>query len=137
MNAECRNANFWIDSRGVLIFTDIEKSEEVSKAEVVYDGKNAVLLNKNDKEFYVLKNIAPRLRQKLASAKSVIVVEQNKGGMYSYEVVLRKVDDLGVEDDWDQYAKEVYAKLKEKMSPEDFAQFTKEAEGFLDKVENS
>ena len=137
MNVEYKDANFWADKEGILIFTDIEKKGDVSKAEVVYDGKNAVVLNRNDESFYVLKNIAPRIRKKIADAKSVVVVERDKDGIYSYEVVLRKVDDLGIEDEWEQYATGVYNQLKEKMSPGEFAQFIKESGDFLDKVENS
>ena len=137
MDVIFKNANFWIDAQGVLIFTDIEKEGEVSKAEVIYDGKNAVVLNRNDKDFYALKNIAPRYRQKISDAKSVIIVEKDKNGIYSYEVVVRNVKDLGIADDWDQYASSVMSELKGKLSPEILSRLTKEAEHFLDDVENA
>ena len=50
---------------------------------------------------------------------------------------MRKVDDLGIKDDWDEYASKFLAELKEKLPQENVEQFMKEAENFLEYVENN
>ena len=81
-----KNAVFVFDKKGVIILTDIIKSGNVLVGELIYDGKNVAILNR---------------------------------------------DDLGFEDDFDEYAQEIVSKLREKMTPEKFDEFLKESEKFM------
>ena len=51
-----KNANFLFDRDGVMIVTSIENAGIVIRGELIYDGKNTAVLNRNNKEFFGLKN---------------------------------------------------------------------------------
>lgn len=55
MNIINKNAQFVFDKKGIMILTDIVSSDNAVKAELVYDGKNTAILNRNNKEYYTLK----------------------------------------------------------------------------------
>lgn len=131
-----KNAVFLFDKDGVIIITDIEKNKDVVMAELLYDGKNVAILNRNNKEFFCLKNIAPIIREKIKQSKNVTIVEKNKEDIYSYQVDIHLKNDFGFEDDFDKCAQKVIEELKEKMTPEDFRTFLKESEKFVQEIEN-
>lgn len=130
-----KNAVFLFDEEGVIIITDIQKDREVVMAELLYDGKNVAILNRNNKEFFCLKNIAPIIREKIKQSKEVTIIEQDKVDIYSYLVEIHLKDDLGFEDDFDKYAQNIIAELKEKMMPQDFETFLEESEKLVQEIE--
>ena len=67
-----KNANFLFDRDGVMIVTSIENAGIVIRGELIYDGKNTAVLNRNNKEFFGLKNIAPMVREKLKKSELII-----------------------------------------------------------------
>ena len=126
-----KNAVFVFDKQGVIIITDIEKKGNIVIGELVYDGKNVDILNRNNREFFALKNIAPIMREKVKQSKYVTVIEKDNDDIYSYKVEVHLKDDLGFEDDFDEFAQRVVSELKEKMTPEDFDDFVKASEKFF------
>ena len=126
-----KNAVFVFDKQGVIIITDIEKKGNIVIGELVYDGKNVAILNRNNREFFSLKNIAPIMREKVKQSKYVTVIEKDNDDIYSYKVEVHLKDDLGFEDDFDEFAQRVVSELKEKMTPEDFDDFVKASEKFF------
>lgn len=129
-----KNATFLFDEEGVIIVTDIEKTGLVNIGELVYDGKNVAVLNRNNKDFFALKNIAPLFRDKIKKSKDVTIIERDKDDIYSYKVVVSLKDDLGFEDDFDVFANKVMSELKEKMTPEQYDEFLKESEKFIESL---
>lgn len=136
VNLVPKNAGFMFDKEGVIITTDIEKKNFVTKGELLYDGKNVAILNRNNKDFYTLKNIAPVIREKIKTSDYVTIVEQDKGDIYSYDIKVHMKDDLGFEDDFDKLAENVISELKEKLSPEEFAELLDESEDFLKAIDD-
>ena len=129
-----KNAVFVFDRKGVIILTDIIKSENILVGELIYDGKNVAILNKDNKDFFCLKNIAPLIREKIKQSKYVTIVEKDGDDIYSYQVEVHLKNDLGFEDDFDKYAQEVISKVKEKMTPEEFDEFLRESEKFIKSI---
>ena len=129
-----KNAMFLFDKQGVIIITDIEKDRNATLAEFFYDGKNVAILNRNNKEFFSFKNIAPLIRERIKESKYVTIIEKDKDDIYSYQVEVHLKDDLGFEDDFEEYAQKVVSKLKEKMSPEDFEKLVLDSEKFIQEV---
>ena len=130
-----KNAVFLFDKEGVIVITDIEKGGNVTMGEFIYDGKNVAILNRNNKEFFTLKNIAPLVREKIKQSKFVTIIEKDKNNIYSYQVEVHLKDDLGFEDDFEQYAEKIISELKEKMTPEEFEEFLHESEKLIEEIE--
>ena len=129
-----KNAAFTVDKKGVMIVTDIERKGNAVIGELIYDGKNVAILNRNNRDFYTLRNIAPVIREKIKQAKYVTIIEKDESNIYSYQVEVSLKDDLGFKDTFDEYAQTVMSELKEKLSPEDFEEFLKESEKFVQDV---
>ena len=45
-------ANFFFDKIGVIIKIEMN-ADHVFRGEVVYDGRNQIIFNRNDKQFYL------------------------------------------------------------------------------------
>jgi len=130
-----KNASFLFDKEGVIIIIDIDKNKEVVMAELLYDGKNVAILNRNNKEFFALKKIAPIIREKIKQSKNVTIIEKDKQDIYSYLVEVHLKDDFGFEDNFDEFAQKVMNELKRKMTPADFQTFLNESVKFVQKIE--
>lgn len=126
-----KNANFLFDRDGVMIVTSIENAGIVIRGELIYDGKNTAVLNRNNKEFFGLKNIAPMVREKLKKSEYVTIIEQNNKELYSYDVVVHFVLDLGLPDDWNEYQEKVTKDLQAKLSPEELQNLSEQSEYLL------
>lgn len=135
VNLTEKNATFLFDKEGIIIVTDIKKTDFVVMGELIYDGRNVAILNRNNKSFYTLKNIAPLFRAKLKQAKDVTIVEQDKNSIYSYKVAVNLKEDLGFEDNFDVFAEKVMTELQQKMTPEQFEQFLNESEKYARSME--
>ena len=130
-----KNALFTKDEQGVIIITDINDSAVVVRGEAVYDGKNAVVLNRNNKEYYALKNIPPFIRDVLSKSETVTIVESKAGkDIYSYSVKVRIVDDLGLDDDWEEYSGKIMTEMEKHLTPQQLSDFMNEAEKIYKKM---
>ena len=127
-----KNASFLFDEKGVIIITDIDKIDDIVMGELLYDGKNVAILNRNNKEFFAFKNIAPIIRDKIKQSKDVTIIEKD---FYSYQVEVHLKDDFGFEDDFDKHAQEIIEQLKKKMKPADFQTLLKESAKFIQEIE--
>ncbi len=133
MQLEYKNAIFAKDDEGVMILTDITNMPPIVRGEAVYDGKNVIVLNRNNQQYYALKNIPPYIRTALNKSDDVTIVEQKeKDDIYSYSVKIRKVEDMGIADEWEEYAKNMTETIKESMKPEEYEKFLSEAKQVYD-----
>lgn len=129
------NANFLFDSDGVMIVTSITNGGAVVRGELIYDGKNTVILNRNNKNFYAFKNIAPVIREKIKNSEYVTIIEQNNDEMYSYDVIVHLVADLGIDDDWQEYQEKVAQELQSKLTDEEMEELLTQSKELLDALE--
>ncbi len=118
-----KSALFIGDEEGILVVVDIECDSKVTNAEIIYDGKNTVILNRDNKDYFALKNIPPSIREDIKSSEFVTVVEKLKGDIYSYEVSVRIVPDMGIPDDWDQCAFKIIEEMEKRLSAQNFEKF--------------
>ena len=132
MSLSCIKALFVKDVDGIMIMTDIEDKPDVTYGEIVYDGKNVAVLNRDNKDFYLLPNIQPNLREELLHADEVTIIEQREHkDIYAYSLKVRAVEDMKIEDNWDKYAQAVVEELYKNLSKEDFDSVVEEAEKLL------
>ena len=75
MDKTYQNAIFMKDNEGIIVLADIDDVSLVVRGEIVYDGKNAVVLNRNNKHYYILKNIPPFLRDDLLKSKEITIYD--------------------------------------------------------------
>jgi len=133
MELEYKNAIFAKDDEGVMILTDISNMPPIVRGEAVYDGKNVIVLNRNNQHYYALKNIPPYIRDALKKSNDVTIVEQKeKDDIYSYSVKIRKVDDMGVADEWEKYSEQIMKNLKDNMTAQEYENFLSEAKTIYD-----
>lgn len=128
-------ANFLFDKDGVIIITDVEHSNPPAKAEMFYDGKNCVVLNRDNKDYYGFKNIAPSIRTKLLNSQYVTVVEKKSNDIRSYEVKISKIADIGVPDDYVEFSEALMEELKEKLGADEFEKFLASSREIVRKME--
>ena len=129
MNLLETKALFIADDEGVLILTDIADKPDITFGEVVYDGKNVAVLNRDNQEYYVLENIQPELRESMLHASNVTVIERRgNDDLYAYSLRVRTVKDMGLDDHWEEHAENVIEELRENLSEGDFAEVVKIAE---------
>lgn len=126
-----QNALFTFDEEGVMIITDIKFSAVVVRGELVYDGKNTIILNRNNKDYFALKNIPPHIRELLLKNKEATIVEQKDEDIYSYLVQVRIVDDLGYVDDWQKFEDKFIDELSKNMTEQEFETFITEAQKLI------
>jgi len=128
-----KNAIFTCDEQGIMIVTDI-KGGPVTKGEVIYDGKNVVVLNRNGKEFYALKNVPLLLREKFKDGEYVTVIEKDGDGVRTYKLKTGMVEDLGFEDDYEENMQKIIEEMKKNMSEEEFTQLQEDAVAAYNKM---
>ena len=135
MELEYKNAIFAKDDEGVMILTDIADMPAIVRGEAVYDGKNAIVLNRNNQNYFVLKNIPPYIRDVLKRSDDVTIIEKRqKEDIYSYSVKVRKVDDLGIADEWEKYSEQIMKNLKENLTAKEYESFLSEAKTIYDTI---
>ncbi|MBP5399963.1 MAG: hypothetical protein J6Y53_06100 [Alphaproteobacteria bacterium] len=133
MKLEEKNAIFTKDNEGVMILTDITDMPAIVSGEAVYDGKNAIVLNRNNQHYFVLKNIPPYIREALNKSEDVTIIEKRqKEDIYSYSVKIRKVDDMEIPDEWRRYSEQIMKNLKENLTAQEYENFLSEAKTIYD-----
>ena len=71
------------------------------------------------------------VREKLKKSEYVTIIEQNNKELYSYDVVVHFVPDLGLPDDWNEYQEKVTKDLQAKFSPEELQNLSEQSEYLL------
>ncbi len=131
-----KNAIFTCDKEGIIILTDIEGGP-VKKGEVIYDGKNVVVLNRNGKEYYGLKNVPLLVRKKFKDDDYATIFEKNGKDIRTYKLKISMVKDLGLPDDYEENMQKIIEEMKKLMSEEEFKQFQNDAIKIYTKVDNN
>ena len=68
------SSDFFFDKQGVIVKIPLE-ADYVFRAAFFYDGRNQAVLGRNNKDFYLLKSIAPLIREKIKNAKTLTIME--------------------------------------------------------------
>lgn len=126
-NVEVIPAEFYFDKIGVIV--KIELNEDyVFRGEIVYDGRNQVIFNRNDKKFYLLTHIAPMIRKKILKSKHVTIAEYfNDEIMQAYDISVRVVDEIPGEDNYMEEVQKYIEELKTQVGDEKFNEMKREA----------
>lgn len=125
MKVTVANALYVADDEGIMVITDIKNKPDIVYGELIYDGGNVAILNRNNDDLFVLPNISPDMRKTIADASEIVIVEhRDEEDVYAYSVEVKLVESMNLPDDWDKFANEVIADLKNNLSPEDFAALT-------------
>lgn len=125
MKITVAKALYVADDEGIMVITDIDNKSDIVYGELIYDGGNVAILNRNNEDLFVLPNISPDLRQTVANASEIVIIEHRDAeDVYAYSVEVKSVESMNLPDDWDEYANEIITDLKNNLSPEDFAALT-------------
>lgn len=120
-------AEFYFDKIGVIV--KIELNEDyVFRGELVYDGRNQIIFNRNDKKFYLLAQIAPMIRKRILKSQYVTIAEHfNDEIKQAYDISVRLVDKIPGEDNYIEEMKKYVEQLKEELGDEKFNELKREA----------
>ena len=106
------SADFLFDKQGVIVKVQLE-ADFVFRAALFYDGRNQAVLGRNNKDFYLLKSIAPVIRSKILNAKTVSIMECNENKVnQAYEVEVVRVDEIPGEDTFEEDYRKYFEKLE-------------------------
>ena len=120
-------ANFFFDKIGVIIKIEMN-ADHVFRGEVVYDGRNQIIFNRNDKQFYLLSKIAPVIRKKIMKRKYVTVAEEfNDEITQAYDISVRIVDEIPGADTYEEEMQKYLEKLKETLGEDKLKEMQREA----------
>ena len=120
-------SDFLFDEEGIIIKIQLH-SDYVFRGALFYDGRNQAVLGRNNKDFYLLKSIAPIIRQKILNAQTVTIMEcigDDVNQAYDVEVV--KVDEIPGEDTFEQDYEKYFAKLEQMYGKERVNKFKQAA----------
>ena len=120
-------AEFYFDKIGVIVKVELNE-DYVFRGEIVYDGRNQIIFNRNDKKFYLLTQIAPMIRRRLMKSQYVTVAEHfNDEIKQAYDISVRLVDEIPGEDNYMEEMKKYVEKIKEEVGEEKFLEMKREA----------
>ena len=120
-------AEFYFDKIGVIIKININ-DDYVFRGELVYDGRNQIIFNRNDKKFYLLAQIAPMIRRRILKSKYVTIAEHFNGEIVqAYDISVRIVDEIPGEDNYLQEMQQYIDKLKEELEEDKFNELKRKA----------
>ncbi len=121
------SSDFLFDTQGVIVKVELE-ADFVFRGALFYDGRNQAVLGRNNKDFYLLKSIAPIIRPKILNSKTVTVMECSKNKVnQAYEVEVVKVDEIPGEDTYQEDYQKYFAKLEEMYGKERVESFKQKA----------
>jgi|GEM_PF-4264861 len=120
-------SDFLFDEEGIIIKLQLQ-SDYVFRGAFFYDGRNQAILGRNNKDFYLLKSIAPIIRQKIKNAKTVTIMECTSDKVnQAYDVEVVKVDEIPGEDTFEEDYQKYFAKLEEMYGKERVQTFKQKA----------
>lgn len=127
MGIQPLEANFFFDKIGVIVKYEMN-ADHVFRGELVYDGRNQIILNRNDKQFYLLSKIAPVIRKKILKSKYVTIAEEfNDEITQAYDISVRIVDEIPGADTYEEVMQEYVAKLEKTLGKEKLKDLQREA----------
>ena len=126
-NVQVIPAEFYFDKIGVIVKVELNE-DYVFRGEIVYDGRNQVIFNRNDKKFYLLTHIAPMIRKKILKSQYVTIAEYfNDEIVQAYDISVRLVDEIPGEDNYMEEVTKYIEELKTQVGNEKFNEMKREA----------
>lgn len=120
-------AEFYFDKIGVIIKIELN-DEHVFRGELVYDGRNQIIFNRNNKKFFLLSQIAPIIRKRILKSEHVTIAEHfNDEIVQAYDICVRLTDEIPGEDNYMEEMQKYIEKLKAEMGDEKFNELKKQA----------
>lgn len=120
-------AEFYFDKIGVIIKIELN-DEHVFRGELVYDGRNQIVFNRNNKKFFLLSQIAPIIRKRILKSEHVTIAEHfNDEIVQAYDICVRLTDEIPGEDNYMEEMQKYIEKLKAEMGDEKFNELKKQA----------
>jgi hypothetical protein len=127
MDIKVLPAEFFFDKIGVIIKIELN-ADRVLRGELVYDGRNRVILNRNDQQFYLLSHIAPMIRKRIVKSRYVTIVESfNDEIMQAYDIAVRIVDQIPGDDRYEEELKAYIADLEQQLGKDRMEELRREA----------
>lgn len=127
MQIQTLPANFFFDKIGVIVKIEMN-ADHVFRGELVYDGRNQIIFNRNDKQFYLLTKIAPVVRRRIMKSNYVTIAEEfNDEIVQAYDISVRIVDNIPGEDTYDVEMQEYLEQLEEKIGKEKVDEMRRQA----------
>lgn len=135
MDIKSLPADFYFDKIGVIVKIEMN-ADHVFRGEIVYDGRNQIIFNRNDEKFYLLTQIAPVIRHKILQSEYVTVAETFDDEInQAYDIKVRLVDEIPGEDNYMTEMEKYVAELEEKLGKDKVAQMQREAIHSFKKLE--
>lgn len=120
-------AEFYFDKIGVIVKLELN-DDHVFRGELVYDGRNQIIFNRNDKKFYLLAQIAPMIRRRILKSKYVTIAEYaNDEITQAYDISVRIVDEIEGEDNYMQEMEKYIEQIKKELGEEKFNEMKRQA----------
>lgn len=120
-------AEFYFDKIGVIVKLNLNE-DYVFRGELVYDGRNQIIFNRNDKKFYLLAQIAPIVRKRILKSQYVTIAEHfNDEIIQAYDISVRLVDEIPGEDNYIEEMAKYIEKLKAELGDDKFNALKREA----------
>lgn len=127
MKIKALPASFFFDKIGVIVKIEMN-ADHVFRGELVYDGRNQIIFNRNDKMFYLLTKIAPIIRKRIMKSKYVTIAEEfNDEITQAYDISVRIVDNIPGEDTYDVEMQEYIERLEERLGKDKVEEMKREA----------
>lgn len=120
-------AEFYFDKIGVIVKVELNE-DYVFRGELVYDGRNQIIFNRNDKKFYLLAQIAPMIRRRIMKSQYVTIAEHfNDEIKQAYDISVRLVDEIPGEDNYMEEMNKYIEQIKAELGDEKFDELKREA----------
>lgn len=120
-------ASFFFDKIGVIVKIEMN-ADYVFRGELVYDGRNQIIFNRNDEKFYLLTHIAPVIRRKIMKSKYVTVAEEfDEEINQAYDIAVHLVDKIPGDDNYMEQMEKYVAELEAKLGKDKVAQMQRQA----------
>lgn len=127
MEVKTLPANFYFDKIGVIVKIEMN-ADHVFRGELIYDGRNQVILNRNDKEYYLLSSIAPIIRRRILKSQYVTVAETFDDEInQAYDIAVRIVEEIPGEDTYMEKMEQYVAKLEAEIGKDQLHALSREA----------
>lgn len=135
MKVKALPADFYFDKIGVIVKIEMN-ADHVFRGEIVYDGRNQIIFNRNDEKFYLLTQIAPVIRRKILKSEYITVVEAFDDEInQAYDIKVRLVDEIPGEDNYMAEMEKYVAELEAKLGKDKVAEMQREAIHSFQKLE--
>lgn len=127
MDIQVLPANFYFDKIGVIIKIEMN-GDHVFRGELLYDGRNQVILNRNDKQFYLLHKIAPVIRKRILSSQYITIAEEfNDEIVQAYDIAVRIVDNIPGDDTYEEEMNKYLGTLKKSLGEHKLSEMQRQA----------